>query len=225
MNSKKESYLEELKDKGRVVFLDTETTGFNPKVDKIVEVGAIEYIDGKEGEYFHVYINPERDIPSDATAIHGITNDQVECEKKFYQISRDLLSFIDGAELVMHNASFDVGFLNEELRVASRRLNEELGDVEKHSNVIDSLSLARQLRPGKKNDLDSLCKFLKVDNSSRDLHGALIDSKILSDVYGGLLKYERENYVPNQEKPYDDDLVIKPLKLNRRPKVVNNLSL
>lgn len=219
------NYLNELKGRGRIIFLDTETTGFNPSSDKIVEVGAIEVIDGKEGEHFHAYINPERSIPSDATEVHGITDDQVEHERKFYQISKDLLDFISGAKVVMHNASFDVSFLDAELKVASRRLNEKLGTTEDNCEIVDSLAFARKLRPGKKNDLDSLCKALKVDNSSRDLHGALIDSKILSDVYGGLINYERENKIIEVEKPYYDDIVIKPMKLDRRPKVVLGMSM
>lgn len=223
--SKTVGYLDELKNEGRVIFLDTETTGFNPENDKIVEVGAIEIIDGKEGEHFHVYINPERNIPSDATDVHGITNDQVEHERKFYQIAKDLLSFISGTKVVMHNASFDVGFLDAELKVASRRTNEDFKTISDHCEVVDSLAVARKLRPGRKNDLDSLCKTLKVDNSNRDLHGALIDAKILSDVYGGLIKYERENYVAQIEKPYDDELVVKPIKTEKRPKVVSSLSM
>jgi DNA polymerase-3 subunit epsilon len=219
------SYLDELQGKGRVIFLDTETTGFNPENDKIVEVGAIEIIDGKEGEHFHVYINPERSIPSDATEVHGITDDQVEHERKFYQVAQDLLSFIDGAKVVMHNASFDVGFLDAELKVASRRVNEDLKTMSEHCEVIDSLAIARKLRPGSKNDLDSLCKALKVDNSNRDLHGALIDAKILSDVYGGLINYEREHHVAQTEKPYDDELVVKPVKVAKRPRVVSSLSM
>ena len=219
------SYLDELKNEGRIIFLDTETTGFHPENDKIVEVGAIEIIDGKEGEHFHVYINPERSIPSEATEVHGITDDQVEHERKFYQIAKDLLSFISGAKVVMHNASFDVGFLDAELKVASRRAGEDFKMTADHCEVVDSLAIARKLRPGKKNDLDSLCKSLKVDNSNRDLHGALIDAKILSDVYGGLVNYEREHHISQTEKPYDDDLIVKPIKASKRPRVVSSLSM
>lgn len=224
-NKKTISYTNELENQGRIIFLDTETTGFNPENDKIVEVGAVEYIDGKEGEHFHEYINPERSIPSDATDVHGITDDQVEHSKKFYQIAKDLIEFIGGAKVVMHNASFDVSFIDAELKVASRRLNEDMLQMSDHCEVIDSLTLARKLRPGKKNDLDSLCKVLKVDNSNRELHGALIDSKILSDVYGGLIAYEREHHVEITEKPYDDEVVVKPLKITKRPRVVGGFSM
>jgi len=225
--AKHQTYLDEFE--GRIIFFDTETTGFNAtgidNRDKIVEIGCVEVEDGKRQDTYHVYINPEREIPDDAIAIHGITDDQVQDERKFYQVAEEFLSFVNGATVVAHNAEFDVSFINAELEEAGRRLNKPLGKIEDYCTVVDSLKEARRLMPGRKNDLDSLAKRFKVDTSSRDLHGALVDSVILADVYGAIIKYERENDIKVVEKPYQDVVEVKEIKLNKRPRKSTSLSL
>lgn len=165
----------------RQVVLDTETTGLEWAQDhRIIEVGCVELINRRfTGRHFHRYINPERDIDNGAVEIHGITQEYLKDKPTFDIVSGELLEFISDAELVIHNAVFDLGFLNYELR----RMN--LGDrvFEDQSRVVDTLLLARQLHPGQRNNLDALCKRYGVDNSQRTLHGALLDAEILADVY------------------------------------------
>lgn len=165
----------------RQIVLDTETTGLSPSDDhRIIEIGCVEVINRRiTGETFHQYINPERESDAGALEVHGITNESLLDKPKFAEIAADFLAFIEGAELVIHNASFDVGFLNHELakiKTEKRRIN----DV---STVLDTLKLARDKHPGQKNNLDALCRRYGIDNSNRELHGALLDSEILADVY------------------------------------------
>jgi DNA polymerase-3 subunit epsilon len=165
----------------RQIILDTETTGldFNDG-HRIIEVGCVELVSRRPtGRHFHRYINPERDIDEGAAAVHGIRRAQLEREPRFVEIASELLEFIDGAELIIHNASFDLGFLNAELR----RLNAEAPPLEHRCAVLDTLMLAREMHPGQRNSLDALCNRYGVDNSKRDLHGALLDARILADVY------------------------------------------
>lgn len=165
----------------RQIILDTETTGldFNDG-HRIIEVGCVELVSRRPtGRHFHRYINPERDIDEGAAAVHGIRRAQLEREPRFAEIAGELLEFIDGAELIIHNASFDLGFLNAELR----RLDAEAQPLERRCAVLDTLMLAREMHPGQRNSLDALCKRYGVDNSKRDLHGALLDARILADVY------------------------------------------
>lgn len=166
----------------RQIVLDTETTGLDPKQGhRIIEVAAIE-LDGRKvsNQTFHRYINPERDIPEEASKIHGMTLDRLLDEPKFAEIAPALLEFIADAELIIHNAQFDIGFLNSELTLAG---------LPKLSNpVIDTWKLAKELHPGKKNNLNALCDRYQIDNSHRTLHGALLDTELLAEVYLGMTR-------------------------------------
>ncbi len=165
----------------RIIILDTETTGLNPQEGhRVIEIGCVEMIKRRiTGRHFHVYINPDRLIDEGAIAVHGISNEFLEDKPRFEQILEDFLDFIKDAELVIHNAPFDVGFINNELAL----INSTLGKVEDYSKVFDSLIYARKKHPGQRNSLDALCKRYGVDNSQRDLHGALLDAEILAEVF------------------------------------------
>ncbi len=165
----------------RQVVLDTETTGLEPKLGhRIIEIGALELVDRQlTGQQFHVYINPERDIDQGALEVHGITEEFLRDKPRFAEISDDLMAFVDGAELVIHNAPFDIGFLDNELSLTGH----EHASITAIASVLDTLELARDLHPGQRNSLDALCKRYEVDNGSRSLHGALLDAEILADVY------------------------------------------
>ncbi len=164
----------------RLVFLDTETTGLSPQSgDRIIEIGCVELVDRRPtGRNLHLYLNPQRSSHPDALRIHGLTDAFLSDKPLFESVVDQLLVFVDGAEVVIHNASFDISFLDHELS----RLNRPkfaLG-VDK---ITDSLTMARELFPGKANSLDALCKRLEVDNSNRSLHGALLDAGLLAEVY------------------------------------------
>jgi DNA polymerase-3 subunit epsilon len=164
----------------RIVVLDTETTGLSAGLgDRIVELGCIEVLNRRvTGNYFHRYVNPERDSEIGALKVHGITNEFLQDKPKFRELAAEFLDYIQGAELVIHNAAFDLEFLNLELS----RLG--LPPIEGHcAAVIDSLALARELHPGKKNSLDALCERYEVDHTQRTLHGALLDASLLAEVY------------------------------------------
>jgi len=165
----------------RQIVLDTETTGLDPREGhRIIEVGCIEVINRKiTDNRFHVYINPEREIDDGAIEVHGITNQFLEDKPLYQDIAADLLQYLKGAELIIHNAPFDVGFLNAEYK----RLNTTWDGIANHCQITDTLQMARKMHPGQKNNLDALCKRYEVDNSSRDLHGALLDAEILAEVY------------------------------------------
>jgi len=165
----------------RQVVLDTETTGINPKQGhRIIEIGCVELIDRKlTGNHYHVYVNPERMIEDEAMRIHGITNEFLVDKPKFAEISKGFYEFIKGSELVIHNAAFDVGFMNHEFKLESRGMPA----VADFCGVLDTLAMARKKHPGQKNNLDALCRRYGIDNSHRDLHGALLDAEILADVY------------------------------------------
>ncbi len=166
----------------RQVVLDTETTGLEHRDGhRIVEIGCVEMIERRlTGRNFHVYLNPERQVEGGALEVHGITDDFLADKPKFADVAEDFVTFIRDAELVIHNASFDIGFLNAEL---ARVESGTAGRVEDVATVLDTLALARELHPGQRNSLDALCKRYEVDNSNRDLHGALLDAEILADVY------------------------------------------
>jgi len=165
----------------RQLILDTETTGINPKDGhRIIEIGCVELINRRfTGNNFHVYINPERIIDAEAVAVHGITNERLAHEPKFREIAKSFYDYIQGAELVIHNAAFDVGFINHEFAM----LHPVLPPVEQYCTILDTLMLARELHPGQKNNLDALCRRYDINNSHRTLHGALLDAEILADVY------------------------------------------
>ena len=165
----------------RQIVLDTETTGLETSQDhRIIEIGCVEMVNRKlTGRHYHQYINPERKIDEGAMEVHGITDEYLQDKPLFSAISSEFLDFLDGAELIIHNAPFDLGFINHELK----KLGKKTPLLESSCRVIDTLGLARQKHPGQKNSLDALCKRYGVDNSQRDLHGALLDSEILADVY------------------------------------------
>ncbi len=167
----------------RQIVLDTETTGLEPSEGhRIIEIGCVELQNRRlTGNHYHQYLNPEREIDAGAIEIHGITNEQLADKPKFSDVAKDFLEFVKGAELIIHNAPFDVGFINNELVLMNGK--KTAPRIEEHCSVIDTLKLAREKHPGQKNDLDSLCKRYSVDNSSRTLHGALLDAEILADVY------------------------------------------
>ena len=165
----------------RLVVLDTETTGLNPQEGhRIIEIGCVELVNRRlTGKRFHEYINPERIIDAGAVEVHGITNRFLEGKPTFAGIVEDFIAFIQGAELIIHNAPFDVGFINYEFSL----LNGRAGTVADYSKVFDTLTYARKKHPGQRNSLDALCKRYSIDNSHRDLHGALLDAEILADVF------------------------------------------
>jgi DNA polymerase-3 subunit epsilon len=165
----------------RQVVLDTETTGLEARQGhRIVEIGCVELVNRKlTGRHYHQYINPEREVEEQAVEIHGLTNEFLDDKPVFAQITDEFLAFIKGAELIIHNAPFDVEFINVEFD----RLDSGLDNVESYCGIIDTLVMARQKHPGQRNNLDALCQRYGVDNSQRDLHGALLDSEILADVY------------------------------------------
>ena len=165
----------------RQIVLDTETTGLDPRQGhRVIEIGALEMVDRQlTGRQYHVYLNPEREIEQGALEVHGITEEFLRDKPLFAEIADDLLAFADGAELVIHNAPFDIGFLDNELSLTDH----QHASITEVSTVLDTLELARDLHPGQRNNLDALCKRYEVDNSSRTLHGALLDAEILADVY------------------------------------------
>ncbi|PCJ17768.1 MAG: DNA polymerase III subunit epsilon [Gammaproteobacteria bacterium] len=165
----------------RQVILDTETTGLEAaQGHRVIEIGCVEVIERKfTGRTYHQYINPQREIDDAAMEVHGITNEFLQDKPLFDQIIEEFLGFIKGAELVIHNAPFDVGFLDHEFK----RVDRKWGQIRDHSSVLDTLVMARKKHPGQKNNLNALCKRYFIDNSHRDLHGALLDAEILADVY------------------------------------------
>jgi DNA polymerase-3 subunit epsilon len=165
----------------RQIVLDTETTGLEvSQGHRIIEIGCVELVSRRPtGRHFHRYLNPEREIDEGAVAVHGLTLAKLSREPRFADVVHELLDFLADAELIIHNAAFDVGFLNAELsKVAG-----DLGPIEQRCRVLDTLLLAREMHPGQRNSLDALCKRYGVDNSKRELHGALLDARILADVY------------------------------------------
>lgn len=165
----------------RQIVLDTETTGLEPaQGHRIIEIGAIELVDRRAtGNHFHFYLQPDREIDQGAMQVHGITQEFLADKPRFGDIATDLLEYLGSAELIIHNAPFDLGFLDHEFR----RVDSAWDGLSKRSRVIDTLELARQMHPGQKNNLDALCKRYAVDNTHRELHGALLDSQLLAEVY------------------------------------------
>lgn len=165
----------------RQIVLDTETTGLEPRLGhRIIEIGCVEVIDRRvTGNRYHQYINPERDIDEGAQEVHGISTAFLADKPLFVDVVDDFLNFIRGAELVIHNAPFDVGFINHELN----QLKQQQNHIANICTVLDTLVLARRMHPGQKNNLDALCKRYGIDNSQRDLHGALLDAEILAETY------------------------------------------
>ncbi|MEH6590293.1 MAG: DNA polymerase III subunit epsilon [Halioglobus sp.] len=185
----------------RQIVLDTETTGLEAtQGHRIIEIGCVELVNRKlTGNHYHCYINPEREIDQGAIEVHGITNDFLLDKPVFANIARDFMDFVEGAELVIHNAPFDIGFLNVELA----KLGSGMPPMEQSCSVVDTLVMARRKHPGQRNNLDALCQRYGVDNSQRDLHGALLDAEILADVYltmtGGQTTFQLGDNASNEE--------------------------
>lgn len=183
----------------RRIVVDTETTGLDPKQGhRIIELAAIE-LEGRKVSLrrFHRYLNPEREIEAGAVAVHGLTYERLQNEAKFADIASSFLEFIEGAELIIHNAPFDMGFLNNELRL--------LGLPQLQNAVVDTLKVAREMHPGKKNSLDALCGRYAIDNAHRSLHGALLDTELLAEVYFAMTRGQEslldEDRAPKMRKP------------------------
>ena len=181
----------------RQVVLDTETTGLNPKLgDRIIEVGCVEILSRQVSErHFHAYVNPERDIEEAASRVHGLTREDLAAKPKFAEIAAAFLDFVRGAELIIHNADFDVEFLDLELKLAG------LGRLSDHvAKITDTLAHARELHPGRKNSLDALCERYFVSNANRTLHGALLDARLLAECYLAMTRGQ-ESLVMELETP------------------------
>jgi DNA polymerase III subunit epsilon len=169
----------------RQIVLDTETTGLSAESgDRIIEIGCVELVGRKlSGNNKHFYLNPERDSHEDALKVHGISNEFLRDKPKFAAVADELMEYLAGAEIIIHNAAFDVGFLNKELELIGRPAFKTVV-----AKVVDTLAMAKEMYPGKRNSLDALCDRLGVDNSSRTLHGALLDAELLADVYINLTR-------------------------------------
>jgi len=195
----------------RQIVLDTETTGLEvSQGHRIIEIGCVE-LDNRRltGNHYHQYVNPEREIDQGAIEVHGITNDFLADKPLFSRIAEEFMTFIAGAELIIHNAPFDLGFLNSELQ----RLQAGYDAIEQLCPVIDSLVIARGKHPGQRNNLDALCQRYMVDNSQRDLHGALLDAEILADVYlamtGGQTTFQLSDADASRERGGGGEEVIR----------------
>lgn len=181
----------------RQIVLDTETTGLEPEQGhRIIEIGCVEIVNRRlTGNHYHQYLQPDRDIDVGAVEVHGITAEFLADKPRFVDIAQDFVEFIRGAELIIHNAAFDVGFINHELRL----IDTDHASIDTVCAIVDTLHMARRLHPGQKNSLDALCKRYGIDNSQRTLHGALLDAEILADVYltmtGGQVTLELESAV------------------------------
>ena len=188
----------------RQIVLDTETTGLSTEQGhRIIEIGCIELVNRRfTGREYHRFLNPEREIDEGAEAVHGISLADLKGQPRFADVADELIEFIHGAELVIHNAEFDVGFLEHELRL----INHPRPSISDHSLVLDTLSLARELHPGQRNSLDALCKRYDVDSSRRDLHGALIDAELLARVYLAMTGGQAALLLDEEEGPINHEI-------------------
>lgn len=203
----------------RQIVLDTETTGLEVRQGhRLIEIACVEMIERRPtGKYYQTYLNPDRAIDEGARQVTGIEDEFLLDKPRFADVVDDFLAFIDGAELIIHNATFDVGFINGELA----RLGPSFGRLEDRSSILDTLMMARERYPGQRNSLDALCKRLGVDNSARDLHGGLIDAQLLADVYLAMTSGQVVldlGFVGAQEQGTTVTLV--PMVLDRRPRVL-----
>ena len=200
----------------RKVVLDTETTGLEPSSGhRIIEIGCVEVINRRiTGNNYHVYLQPDREIDDGAIEVHGITNEFLADKPRFADVVDDFIAFIHGAELIIHNAPFDVGFINAELT----RIDSPHGKVADFCSVLDTLVMARQMHPGQKNNLDALCKRYGINNEHRELHGALLDSEILADVYLAMTGGQTSlSLGSNDESGAQQQQGIRRLSADRRP--------
>ncbi len=201
----------------RQVVLDTETTGLEPELGhRVIEIGCVEIIGRRlTGHNFHTYINPERDLDEGAIEVHGLTREMLSTEPRFVEVADGFLDFVKGAEVIIHNAPFDVGFLDYEFSL----LPESPGVMSELCEITDSLTLARRRHPGQRNSLDALCRRYGIDNSQRTLHGALLDAEILAEVYlamtGGQTALSLD--ADSQQTEVDDASAIRRLPADRQP--------
>lgn len=181
----------------RQIFLDTETTGLDPKQGhRIIEVAGVEMINRRlTGKHFHRYINPQREIDAGAQQVHGISLEFLQDKPLFRDIAGEFLDYVGDAELIIHNAPFDVGFLNAELALLGRER------IEAHCAITDTLKMAKEMRPGQRNNLDALCRFFQIDNSGRTLHGALLDAELLAEVYLAMTRGQESLMIELDEAP------------------------
>ena len=194
----------------RQIVLDTETTGLNPRTgDRVIEIGCVELHNRMlTGNNFHRYINPERDSDEGALAVHGITSELLRDKPKFAEIAAELRDYIQGAEVIIHNAPFDLGFLNHEFKLLG------LPTFTEHcSGVIDTLVNAKEMRPGKRNSLDALCDHYGVSNSHRKLHGALLDAELLADVYLSMTRGQNSLSMDLEEEAGEGGAVLEAVAL------------
>jgi len=201
----------------RQIVLDTETTGLDPKQGhKIIEIGCVEMINRRlTGNNYHQFIQPDREIDEGAQAVHGISNEFLADKPRFIDVVKDFIEYIDGSELIIHNAPFDVGFIDHEFKWAGA----EYGSVSSYCSVIDTLVMARKMRPGKKNNLDVLCKEYEVNNAHRELHGALLDAELLAEVYLRMTGGQSALSLDSEESSDSSmgETVIKKLSADRKP--------
>jgi DNA polymerase III subunit epsilon len=194
----------------RQIVLDTETTGLNPRTgDRVIEIGCVELVNRTlTGNNFHRYINPERESDEAALAVHGLTTEFLSDKPKFHEIAEELRAYIDGAEVIIHNAPFDLGFLNAEFQ----RLG--LPSFVSHcSGVIDTLVNAKEMHPGKRNSLDALCDRYGVSNAHRKLHGALLDSELLADVYLAMTRGQNSLSMDHEVETSNDGVLLEAVPL------------
>ena len=184
----------------RHIFLDTETTGLNANQGhRIIEIAAIEIVNRRPtNNSFHFYLNPDREIDPAAQEVHGITLDFLKDKPRFNEIASDFIEFIKEATLIIHNAPFDVGFINMELGLIEKPTVESIV-----ANIIDTLKIAKDMRPGQRNSLDALCRFYNIDNSQRSLHGALLDAQLLAEVYLAMTRGQEDLMIDFQYKGSD----------------------
>jgi len=203
----------------RQVVLDTETTGLEVRQGhRLVEIACVELVERRlSGRHYQTYLNPDRAIDEGARQVTGIEDAFLLDKPRFHEVVGEFLEFIDGAELIIHNASFDVGFLDAELA----RLDGGFGRIDDHCSVLDTLAMARKMYPGQRNSLDALCKRLGVDNSRRDLHGGLIDAQLLADVYLAMTSGQEAFDLGFEAAAEEQDVVaVQPLVLSTRPQVL-----
>jgi DNA polymerase-3 subunit epsilon len=203
----------------RLIVLDTETTGLNPQDGhRIIEIGCVELINRRlTGQHFHVYLNPDKMIEAGASAVHGITNDFLKDKPRFADIVEEFLAFIEGSQLIIHNAPFDVGFIDHELQ----QLDAATQKLSDYCTIFDTLVEARKRFVGQRNSLDALCKRFGIDNSHRELHGALLDAEILADVFlqmtGGQFSLMQDENI-SSSITHESNVLVK--KFGERPSLV-----
>lgn len=199
----------------RQIVLDTETTGLDPaRGHRVIEIGAVELLERRRsGQHLHFYLQPDRMIDVEAQRVHGITNEFLAAQPRFPEIVEQFLEFIRGAELIIHNAPFDLGFLNHELRRCGRGYQ----PMEQLCTVQDTLLLARQRHPGQRNSLDALCQRYNIDNSKRTLHGALLDAEILAEVYLAMTREQHAMFAPAAQPAVSQAVCAPPALRKERP--------